>query len=95
MNWNLLVTGPAQKQLRRIPERDRERVEAALLAMQDEPFSASGRACPAPTPHPCRGEARLALAPRVYFLGFNFRLMTACLRESNELSFLGPLDAPR
>jgi phage-related protein len=34
MNWNLLVTGPAQKQLRRIPERDREQVEAALLAMQ-------------------------------------------------------------
>jgi mRNA-degrading endonuclease RelE of RelBE toxin-antitoxin system len=39
MNWNLLVTGPAQKQLRRIPERDRGRVEAALLEMQDEPFS--------------------------------------------------------
>ena len=39
MNWNLLVTGPAQKQLRRIPERDRQRVKAALLAMQDEPFS--------------------------------------------------------
>ena len=39
MNWNLLVTGPAQKQLRRIPERDRERVKAALLEMQDEPFS--------------------------------------------------------
>jgi hypothetical protein len=33
MNWNLLVTGPAQEQLRRIPERDRERVEAALLAI--------------------------------------------------------------
>jgi len=39
MNWNLLVTGPAQKQLRRIPEKDRKRVEAALLEMQDEPFS--------------------------------------------------------
>jgi mRNA-degrading endonuclease RelE of RelBE toxin-antitoxin system len=39
MNWNLLVTGPTQKQLRRIPGRDRERVKAALLAMQDEPFS--------------------------------------------------------
>jgi mRNA interferase RelE/StbE len=39
MNWNLLVAGPAQKQLRRIPERDRERVKAALLAIEDEPFS--------------------------------------------------------
>jgi mRNA-degrading endonuclease RelE of RelBE toxin-antitoxin system len=39
MNWNLLVTGPAQKQLRRIPEKDRERVKAALLAIEDEPFS--------------------------------------------------------
>jgi mRNA-degrading endonuclease RelE of RelBE toxin-antitoxin system len=39
MNWNLLVTGPAQKQLRRIPEKDRERAKAALLAIEDEPFS--------------------------------------------------------
>ena len=39
MKWNLLVTGPAQKQLRRIPERDRERVKTALLAIEDEPFS--------------------------------------------------------
>ena len=39
MNWNLLVAGPAQKQLRRIPEKDRERVKAALLAIEDEPFS--------------------------------------------------------
>jgi hypothetical protein len=34
MNWNLLVTGPAQKQLRRIPERDREHVEAVLLEIE-------------------------------------------------------------
>jgi len=34
MNWSLLVTGPAQKQLRRIPERDRERVKAALLEIE-------------------------------------------------------------
>jgi mRNA-degrading endonuclease RelE of RelBE toxin-antitoxin system len=39
MNWNLLVAGPAQKQLRRIPRKDRGRVEAALLAIEDEPFS--------------------------------------------------------
>ena len=39
MNWNLLVTGLAQKQLRRIPGKDRERVKAALLAIEDEPFS--------------------------------------------------------
>ena len=32
MNWNLLVTGPAQKQLRMIPEKDRESVKAALPA---------------------------------------------------------------
>jgi len=39
MKWNLLVTGPARKQLRRLPERDREHVKAALLAIEDEPFS--------------------------------------------------------
>ena len=31
---------------------------------------------------------------RAYFLGFNFRLMVALFRESNELSVLAPLDAP-
>ena len=31
MNWNLLVTEPAQTRLRRIPGKDRERVKAALF----------------------------------------------------------------
>jgi mRNA-degrading endonuclease RelE of RelBE toxin-antitoxin system len=39
MNWNLFVTGPAHKQLRRLPARDRARVENALLEMQSNPFS--------------------------------------------------------
>jgi len=37
---------------------------AALVPRPSDLFlNASGRACPAPTPRPCRGEARLALVP--------------------------------
>jgi mRNA interferase RelE/StbE len=38
MKWNLVVTGSAQKELRNLPRRDRERVRAALLDMCDDPF---------------------------------------------------------
>ena len=31
MNWNLLVTGPAQKHLRKLPVRDRDRVKNRFL----------------------------------------------------------------
>ncbi len=39
MNWKLFVTGPARKQLRRLPAKDRARVSGALLEMQRDPFS--------------------------------------------------------
>jgi mRNA-degrading endonuclease RelE of RelBE toxin-antitoxin system len=38
MNWNLLVTGPARKQLQKLPAGDRGRVRQVLLAMQDDAF---------------------------------------------------------
>ena len=38
MNWNLLVTGPAQRQLRKLSAGDLGRVRRVLLAMQDDPF---------------------------------------------------------
>jgi len=39
MAWNLQITGPAQKEFRKLPAKDRARVKAALLAMQQDPFS--------------------------------------------------------
>jgi mRNA-degrading endonuclease RelE of RelBE toxin-antitoxin system len=39
MNWNVLVTGPAQKDLAKLPARDRARVNAAFIAMQVNPFA--------------------------------------------------------
>ncbi|MGB9195371.1 MAG: type II toxin-antitoxin system RelE/ParE family toxin [Terriglobales bacterium] len=39
MAWNLQITGPAQKELRKLPARDQARVKGALLAMQEDPFS--------------------------------------------------------
>jgi mRNA interferase RelE/StbE len=38
MSWHLELTGPAQKEFRRLPAKDQQRVKQALLAMQDDPF---------------------------------------------------------
>jgi mRNA-degrading endonuclease RelE of RelBE toxin-antitoxin system len=38
MAWNLQLAGPAQKDFRKLPANDRQRVRNALLAMQDDPF---------------------------------------------------------
>ena len=39
MAWNLQITGPAQKEFRRLPAKDQARVKDAMLAMQQDPFS--------------------------------------------------------
>lgn len=39
MAWNLQITGPAQKEFRKLPAKDQTRVRDALLAMQQDPFS--------------------------------------------------------
>jgi len=39
MAWNLQITGPAQKEFRKLPAKDQARVKEALLAMQQDPFS--------------------------------------------------------
>ncbi|MGD0496843.1 MAG: hypothetical protein ABSC23_00240 [Bryobacteraceae bacterium] len=38
MNWKLFVTGPARKQLLRLPAKDRARVRNALLELQRDPL---------------------------------------------------------
>ena len=38
MTWNLSITGPAQKDFKKLPQKDQERVKAGLLAMQSDPF---------------------------------------------------------
>ena len=39
MNWNLVVAGPARRQLRKLPLKDYERILSAFRQMQDNPFS--------------------------------------------------------
>ena len=39
MKWTLVVAKSAAKQVAKLPDRDRRRIEAALLAMADDPFS--------------------------------------------------------
>ncbi|MGP8174247.1 MAG: type II toxin-antitoxin system RelE family toxin [Terracidiphilus sp.] len=38
MTWKLIITGPAQKDFQKLPQRDQTRVKALLIAMQDDPF---------------------------------------------------------
>jgi mRNA interferase RelE/StbE len=38
MTWTIVVAKAAQKQLRRIPARDRDRIAAAIRAMAADPF---------------------------------------------------------
>ena len=38
MTWKLSITAPAQEDFQKLPQRDQARVEAALVAMQDDPF---------------------------------------------------------
>jgi mRNA-degrading endonuclease RelE of RelBE toxin-antitoxin system len=38
MTWELHVAGPAQKQLERMPAKDRERILTVFIAMRDNPF---------------------------------------------------------
>ena len=39
MTWELVVTKSAQKDLQKLPPKDRERVKAALVTMREDPFS--------------------------------------------------------
>jgi mRNA-degrading endonuclease RelE of RelBE toxin-antitoxin system len=39
MNWNLLVTKPARKDLAKLPNRDQDRIVRALDALRADPFS--------------------------------------------------------
>ena len=38
MTWHLEITGPAQKDLRKLPPRDLDRVKAVLAEMEEDPF---------------------------------------------------------
>ena len=38
MAWNLELTGPAQKDFRRLPSKEQVRVRSALASMQLDPF---------------------------------------------------------
>jgi mRNA-degrading endonuclease RelE of RelBE toxin-antitoxin system len=38
MQWNLVITGPAQKDFQKLPPKDQARVKSVLIAMQDDPF---------------------------------------------------------
>jgi len=39
MTWNVIIEREAQRNLKRFPERDRNRIAAALVAMQQGPFA--------------------------------------------------------
>lgn len=38
MAWNLQIAGPAQKEYQKLSRNDQQRVRAALVSMQEDPF---------------------------------------------------------
>jgi mRNA interferase RelE/StbE len=38
MTWNLVITGPAQKDFQKLPQKDRVRAKIGLIEMQNDPF---------------------------------------------------------
>ena len=38
MAWRVVITGPAQKDFRKLPQKERARVKAALLSLESDPF---------------------------------------------------------
>jgi mRNA-degrading endonuclease RelE of RelBE toxin-antitoxin system len=36
--WNVAITGPAQKDFQKLPQKDKARIEAALASFQADPF---------------------------------------------------------
>jgi hypothetical protein len=38
MEWTVVLAGPARKALKRVPQADRSRIEAALAGMVCDPF---------------------------------------------------------
>lgn len=39
MNWTLLLTNPARKELEKLPSKDQVRIQRALESLQSDPFS--------------------------------------------------------
>ena len=39
MVWNLQLAGPAQKDFRKLPQKDKARIKAVLVGMTEDPFS--------------------------------------------------------
>jgi mRNA-degrading endonuclease RelE of RelBE toxin-antitoxin system len=39
VNWTLLVTKPARKELEKLPDKDQRRIQQALDQLEDNPFS--------------------------------------------------------
>jgi len=38
MTWNVILTGPAQKDFQKLPQKEQARVKAVLLSMASDPF---------------------------------------------------------
>lgn len=72
MAWNVQITRPAQKELLRLPANDQQRVSAALLAMQEDPFRGDIKRLKG---HPTAWRRRVGSYRIIYDLYLEARLM--------------------
>jgi mRNA interferase RelE/StbE len=70
--WNVQITAPAQKELQRLPAGDQQRVKAALLSMQEDPFRGDIKRLKG---HPTAWRRRVGNYRIVYNLYFDARLI--------------------
>lgn len=82
MTWNLNITGPAQKDFQKLPQRDQARVKAAFLSMELDPFQGDIKRLKG---QPTAWRRRVGNYRIIYDLYFNERLIvvSAILRRTS------------
>ena len=82
MTWNLNITGPAQKDFQKLPQKDQARVKVTLIAMRTDPFQGDIKRLKG---QPTAWRRRVGNYRIIYDLYFNERLIvvSAILRRTS------------
>ena len=82
MTWNLEITGPAQKDFQKLPQKDQARVKAALITMSLDPFQGDIKRLKG---QPTAWRRRVGNYRIIYDLHFDERLLvvSAILRRTS------------
>ena len=85
MMWNVVITGPAQKDFQKLPQKDQARVKAALIAMQSDPFKGDLGERLKGKPAATGGDGSATIVISVYDLDFNKHQIVAAADLAKDL----------